>query len=102
MERDAVIATLRAHEAELRAADVAGLAVFGSVARGTAKAASDVDVVIRLTDTVNRGGFAYYGRLETLRHRLTEMLGQPVDVIAEPVRPPALRQAIERDRAVAF
>lgn len=102
MDRYAVIATLRAHEAELRAAGVAGLAVFGSVARGTADVASDVDVVVRLTEAANQGGFAHYGRLETLRRQLADMLGHPVDVVAEPVRPPALRAAIERDRAVAF
>jgi uncharacterized protein len=33
MNRDEVIATLRAHEAELRAAGVERLSLFGSVAR---------------------------------------------------------------------
>lgn len=36
MDRDAVIARLRAHEAELRAAGIARVYLFGSVARGEA------------------------------------------------------------------
>ena len=39
-----VIATLRAHEAELRRADIRHLSPFGSVARGDAGASSDVDL----------------------------------------------------------
>jgi predicted nucleotidyltransferase len=38
------IATLRAHEDELRRAGIRHLSVFGSVARGDAEAASDVDL----------------------------------------------------------
>jgi predicted nucleotidyltransferase len=49
MDRNQVIAGLRAHEAELRAAGIDSLAVFGSVARGEATGASDVDVVVRLS-----------------------------------------------------
>ena len=39
-----VIATLRAHEAELRRAGIRHLSLFGSVARGDAGASSDVDL----------------------------------------------------------
>lgn len=45
---DDVIATLRAHEAELRAAGVKRLSLFGSVARGDAGPDSDVDLVAEL------------------------------------------------------
>ena len=34
MDRDQIVAMLRAHEGELRAAGIAKLALFGSVARG--------------------------------------------------------------------
>ena len=47
MKRDDLISTLRAHEPELKAAGVASLAVFGSVARGDDREDSDVDVVVR-------------------------------------------------------
>jgi len=41
-----VIATLRAHEAELRQAGIHRLSLFGSVARGDAEAESDVDLAV--------------------------------------------------------
>ena len=39
-----IIATLRAHEEELRRAGIRHLSLFGSIARGDAEAASDVDL----------------------------------------------------------
>jgi predicted nucleotidyltransferase len=102
MKRDDVIATLRAHESELRAAGVVSLAVFGSVARGDERPGSDVDVILRLSDDPSRGGFAYFGLLDALRHRLEDILGGPVDVVAEPVQKDRLRRAIEREGARAF
>ena len=46
MTRDEVLARLRAHEAELRAAGVEALYLFGSVARDEASEGSDVDLMI--------------------------------------------------------
>jgi predicted nucleotidyltransferase len=102
MDRDEAIARLRAHEAELRAAGVDRLAIFGSVARGDATAASDVDVVIRLNSEAARGGFAYFGRLAALAERLGDILGCPVDVVTEPVHKERLRRSIERETMLAF
>jgi predicted nucleotidyltransferase len=72
------------------------------VARGDAAAGSDVDVVVRLTSEASQGGFAYFGRLDELTQRLREILGCPVDVIAEPVRKDRLRQSIECEAMFAF
>lgn len=102
VKRDNVIATLRAHEAELRRAGVVSLSIFGSVARGRDQPDSDVDVVVRLSNEASRGGFAYFGRLATLSARLESILDRPVDLVTEPVRKDRLRDAIERDRARAF
>lgn len=102
MNRDEALAILRAHEAELRAAGVESLSLFGSVARGDATADSDVDVVVRLTPEASEGGFAYFGRLEELSERLREILGSRVDVIAEPIGKDRLRHAIEREATLAF
>jgi predicted nucleotidyltransferase len=102
MRRDEIIAKLREREAELKAAGVASLALFGSVARGDDEDNSDVDVVVRLTDQATKRGFAYFGQIEALRQRLSELLGRPVDLIAEPVSKERLRERIEKDRAVAF
>jgi len=102
MKCDEIISRLRAHEQELRAAGVTGLALFGSAARGEQRDNSDVDVVVKLSDEARREGFAYFGRLDTLNRRLAEILEQPVDIVTEPIRKQSLRQEIERDRIVAF
>jgi|SRR5580704_7745491 predicted nucleotidyltransferase len=102
MDREQAIAMLRAHEPELKAAGVERLSIFGSVARGDATGNSDVDIVIRLSPEASQGGFAYFGRLDTINRRLEEILGCSVDVVAEPVRKERLRQAIEREAALAF
>jgi len=102
MKRDEIIFRLRAHEEELRAAGVTSLALFGSAARGEQHDASDVDVVVRLTDEMRSEGFAYFGRLDSLSRRLAEILERPVDIVAEPIRKERLRREIEKDRIVAF
>jgi len=102
MNRDEAIALLRAHEAELKSAGIDGLSVFGSVARGDATEASDVDLLLRLRPGMSEGGFAYFGRLDELTKRLSAILGRNVDVIAEPVRKARLRREIEREAARAF
>ncbi|MGH6674639.1 MAG: nucleotidyltransferase family protein [Xanthobacteraceae bacterium] len=102
MKSDEIISKLRAHEHELRAAGVTGLALFGSAARGEQRADSDVDVVVRLTEEARQGGFAYFGRIDSLSRRLAEILERPVDVVAEPIQKDRLRQVIEKDRIVAF
>lgn len=95
---DEVVATLRAHEVELRAAGVSRLSLFGSVARGDAGAGSDVDLVAELAPEARIGLF----RLVALERRLSEMLSRPVDLLPEPVEAPRLRANIERDRRRAF
>jgi hypothetical protein len=102
MSSEEIIARLRAHEEELRAAGVTSLALFGSAARGEQRNNSDVDVVVRLSNEAARGGFAYFGRLEALSRRLQSILDRPVDVVAEPVRKDRLRRSIEKDRIIAF
>ena len=93
-----VIATLRAHEAELRAAGIHRLSLFGSVARGDDEASSDVDLAAELDPQACIGLFA----LAALERRLAELVGQPVDLLPEPVEKPRLRANIERDRRRAF
>lgn len=102
MDRETVIATLRAHEPELRAAGVASLSVFGSVARDEAQDGSDIDLVVRLNEATSQGGFVYFERLDAVSRRLRDILGSPVDVVTEPVRREGLRRAIEKERALAF
>lgn len=46
MKRDEVLAIVAQHQADLQAMGVKSLALFGSVARNEAKAASDVDFLV--------------------------------------------------------
>jgi predicted nucleotidyltransferase len=101
MRRDEIIAKLRDHEAELRAAGVASLALVGSIARGDDDAGSDIDVVVRFANDPPTG-FAYFGFVDSLAKRLESVLGKPVDVIVEPIRKETLRLDIERDQRIAF
>lgn len=102
MDTARILAALRAHETELRASGVERLSIFGSAARGDTDASSDVDVVVRLAAEAAQEGFAYFGRLAALRRRLDEIVGRPVDIVAEPVRKERLRCAIEREAVRVF
>jgi predicted nucleotidyltransferase len=102
MTQKDIISALRAHEAELKQSGVASLSLIGSTARGDDRPDSDVDIVVRLTDEARSGGFAYFGRIDRLRHRLEAILTRHVDLITEPVQKERLQREIERDRVLAF
>jgi predicted nucleotidyltransferase len=102
MKSEEIIAKLRAHEPELRAAGVTSLALFGSTARDEQRSDSDVDVVVRFSEEAARGGFAYFGRLDSLTQQLQAILGRPVDVLAEPINKNNLRRSIGENRIIAF
>ena len=101
MERDYVLAALKAHEQELRTAGVVSLSLFGSVARGEASP-HDVDVAVRLSENFSAPGLDYFSRLTELEGRLSGILGCKVDVIEEPVRKKQFQTEIDRDRTLAF
>ena len=102
MDRDIIIAKLKAREPEFRQLGVESLSLFGSSARRENTALSDVDVAVKLNRSMMPKGFRYAGRLETLRRRLEETLDCPVDLVSEPVLKARLQEAIDRDRVVAF
>lgn len=98
--REELIRLLRSHEAELRAAGIESLSLFGSVARNET-VANDLDVAVRLEPSFSKPGLDYFSRLDDLEKRLSEILGCPVDVVEEPVRKQRFQLEIDRDRAVA-
>jgi len=69
VNRDEIIAALRAHEPELRAAGAASLSLVGSTARGDEQESSDIDVLVRLEADPARNGFAYFGMIDRLPPR---------------------------------
>jgi predicted nucleotidyltransferase len=101
MERDRVIAALKAHEQELRSAGVLSVSLFGSVARGE-EPAHDVDVAVRLGEGFSAPGLDYFRRLGEIEGRLSGILGCKVDIVEEPARKKRFQAEIDRDRAVAF
>lgn len=99
MTKDEIIATLRRHEAELRALGVVRLSLFGSTARGEDRADSDIDIAANFDPAAELSAIDIAG----IEARLCEILGgRSVDLVEEPVRRPSLRREIERDRLRAF
>jgi uncharacterized protein len=95
MNRQHIIATLRQHEPELKAAGIVHLRLFGSIARDEATGSSDIDLMADF-DKSRRFTLVKIGSLQS---RLTDMLGANVDLsspewMKEPVRSNALREAL--------
>jgi len=93
-----VIATLRAHEAELRQAGLRALSLFGSIARGETEADSDIDLAAEF-DPAARMDLL---QLSALERRIAELVGRPVDLLPEPVEKRRLQDQINQDRRRAF
>jgi predicted nucleotidyltransferase len=95
MDRDQIIAKLREHAPELKAAGVVHLFLHGSYARGTAIDSSDVDVIAEF-DPRRRLSLV---DMVAIENRLTDLLGVRVDLspaktLKEPVRNKAKREAV--------
>jgi uncharacterized protein len=101
MTREAALAILREHAAELHAEGVQSLSLFGSTARGESTA-QDVDVAVRLRPQFSEGGIDYFWRRDQLRLKLEAWLGSRVDIVEEPARKASLQNSIARDRVLAF
>src|SRR5690606_31897440 len=65
-DANAVIEILRANETQLRKRGVAHIALFGSVARGEARAGSDIDLLVDLDPDAPIGVFEYAGIAQCL------------------------------------
>ena len=72
LRRDEILRLAAAH-------DAGNVRIFGSVARGTADAGSDVDFLVDIVTDAK--GFAYFGLLGDLRRSLISALGCDVDVV---------------------
>ena len=98
MTRDEVIATLQAHQQELKQRGVLHAAVFGSVARREERPDSDIDILIELDPDQSLDVFAYTG----LKRFITGLFPLSVDVINEAALKQGLRGSVRRDTAYAF
>lgn len=92
MDRQTTLALLSQHKAYLgRQFGVVQLALFGSMARGTAKADSDVDVLVAFDGPATSA--RYFG----VQFYLEDLLGCPVDLVTDKALRPELRPFIERE-----
>lgn len=98
MDKDAVIATLRAHRADLERLGVIHAALFGSVARGEAGPDSDIDIAIDMDYDVV-GGLWEYG---SLKQHIADLFTGPVDVVNRRKLKPGIDEAVARDLIYAF
>jgi predicted nucleotidyltransferase len=98
MSRDEVVATLKAHERDLRAAGVVRLSLFGSTVRGDGRPDSDIDLLasfdeshaLSLLDVIH------------IENQLADLLGQPVDLIEEGTLKQHVQKSIEAETVRAF
>ncbi len=97
MDRERVIAMLRAHEGDLRHFGVAHLYLFGSVARDDARPDSDVDLFF---DTDNPR-FSLI-ELVDVQDRVGDILGTESDVMTRASLHPMLRPRIEAEAVRVF
>jgi uncharacterized protein len=90
---DMILAGAEVDEARLAAVceryGVGTLMVFGSVARGTAGTASDVDVLYEL-----RPGRRLGWEIEDLTDELSEVFGRPVDLVSRAALHQRMRAAV--------
>ena len=98
MEREDIIARLRENEAELRARGVAHAALFGSRARGEARADSATDIMIEMDATAHVTLFDYAG----LKDYIAGLFDGPVDVVNREGLKPYVRPAATADAIYAF
>jgi prevent-host-death family protein len=96
-DADAILSALRDLEPDLRAKGVAALFLFGSIARGEGRPASDVDLFVDPA----RSGFSLLD-LAGLQAFLAERLGRDVDLATRDSLHPALRSGIEASALRVF
>jgi hypothetical protein len=98
MTKQDAIEILQRNQDALRARGIQHAALFGSLARGEARATSDVDVLIELDPTLKLDMFAYTG----LKRFVAELFGGPVDVVNKDALKPHLRRPVAADAVYAF
>lgn len=96
--REQAIAILRSQEQELRRRGVVHAALFGSLARGDANPASDIDILIELEPGAPIGVFEYVG----ITQYLADLFPGRVDVANRRTLKPFVRPSAEREAVYAF
>ena len=87
---------LRDHKQELLKLGVRALSLFGSVAKNTASAGSDIDILVDFD--AKRGLFGFMG----LKNYLEELLDCDVDLVTKSALHPALKKQILHEAKDVF
>ena len=98
MDREHVLAKLRAHERQLKDAGIVSLSLFGSAARGDAGPHSDVDLLAAFDNTRRISLLDIVG----MKLDLSDMLGCKVDLIEEGTLKPRVQKSVEAEVVRAF
>jgi predicted nucleotidyltransferase len=98
MDKAEALRRLRAREDDLRQMGVAGLSMFGSVARGDETAGSDVDLAVMLSGLEHLTAFDFVA----IQQKAEAILETKVDLVSEPARKVRLQAEIDRDRVHVF
>jgi predicted nucleotidyltransferase len=97
MERSEVIAKLKQHEAELKRLGVEHLYLFGSTARGEARADADVDLFFDHPE----GSLGLF-ELMDVKDTAARILGRKTDIMTRRSFHPVLRERIEASALQVF
>jgi len=98
IDKEQVIALLRANEQKLKEAGIIRIRVFGSVARGDASETSDIDLLAEF-DKAKPVSLIGLVRLENW---LSDLLGCKVDLVQEGALKTRIRANVEREAVLAF
>jgi predicted nucleotidyltransferase len=99
LSREDVLATLRAHERELRSHGAGALYLFGTIARDEAGPDSDVDLFFE----ENERARCVWAQFPDLEEYLSEILGGwKIDLIPRDSLHPVLRDRIEASAVQVF
>jgi predicted nucleotidyltransferase len=100
MNKQDALDTLRRNQEALRAHGIIHAALFGSVARGEANAASDLDIMIELDPDLEIDMFAYAG----LKIFVADLFNgaADVDVVDKAALKSYVRQPVMADAIYAF
>jgi predicted nucleotidyltransferase len=98
MNREQVLAILRAHERELKKSGIVRLSLFGSVARDNAGPDSDIDLLAAFDESRRLSLLDVVG----IERLLADLLGGNVDLSEEGSLKPRVRQNVEAEAVRAF
>jgi len=90
-----VIEIILKNKKEIQELGVEQLHIFGSTARGNSMPDSDIDVLVRFSETVQNGN--YFEAYLQLNRLLENILKSRVDVVTETGIKPRIRPYIEKD-----